>query len=363
MDRELPLVPTIIFLASIVFCIGLYMQRISAFSIPVVGQMFYQSGSLHALFGNQVLDLKQDRVRLSLDELNIDRHVGQLGVDHNGNLFVNKGGQSTSLIHKWKRFNRQKDSEPNGSEGSLLNCDSLNSCQPWGDASLSFDTAWSMFNTGDGQYLIADTARHRMHLVAPSGNVLHTLEGFNFPNHVFQYQESDWVVNTNGNNLIELTINGGALARTGNTISLRGYAGVPDDYKFPSMAFSTHVDGESSLVVLTHPNGMNRGKIFQLRGESASPLLAQLNDISTIELHENILYAADYETHALWSTNLITGETSRLDRNAFDHALQNSKTVADREFKYFIAYASIIMTVGFLALFHSLFKSKPAVDR
>lgn len=354
MNRELPVIPSLIFIASLIICIAIYMQRVTTFSVPLVGQFFKHSSSISLLFGNRVLSLNDGVKPYTLERVGVHNHVGQLGVGEDGSLFVNIGGQSASLKQKWDRFKRLKENNPKGGKSSVLKCIDIDRCQSWGESTLQFDTAWSMFSIGEGLFIVNDTARHQVHLVNQDGKILDTQKGFHFPNHVFQRADSNWVVNTNTNSFIEVAESHGSLERTGEEIKLVDYKGIPNSYRFPSIAYSAK---DKSVIVLTHPNGMNQGRVFQLNNGRATPLFEELNDITSIFVDGNVVYAADYETNTLWQLDLTDGFPSQLVNSDYSYALTSEQAAASESWWAFIKLATFIIFLGGMALVYAIAKS------
>jgi len=355
MNRDLPLIPSLVFIASLIICIALYMQRVALFSVPSVGQFLERNGEVHVLFKNQLINLEDEFDNVSLATHGIKNHVGQVGLADDGALFINTAGQWTSLLHKWRRFQRQQEPSAKHGKSSLLSCDSDLECQPWGDEAFHFNGAWSMFDAGQGRYLINDIERHRVHLADADGRLLDTLRGFRFPNQLFLMNNSFWLVNTNTNSFIELEISDDALKRSGSEIDLGTYSGIPSLYKFPSSAYS--VD-RARLLALIHPNAMNYGRVFELNGGSAKRLFADLNDITAIYFNREIVFVADYETHTLWRQKINGGEPELVNSESYLAALETARSVARSHWADFIVLVSVIFGVGIIALVIALAKSK-----
>jgi hypothetical protein len=193
-------------------------------------------------------------------------------------------------------------------------------------------------------------------LVDKNGKVLDTLEDFFFPNHIFRYQGSSWLVNTNTNSFIELDIGDGVIKRSGKSINVKQFKGLPKGYRFPSIAYS---NDEESIVTLVHPRTMNRGKVFWLNDGDAIQEFEHLNDITAIFLNKDTLYAADYETHTIWYKNLETGQQSKIVNNNYQQALDRIKEAADAAWNQYIIDALIWLGFGLLALAFAIVKSTP----
>ena len=225
MNRDLPKLPSFVFILSILLCIVMYMHRVEQLSLPVVSQFIETSEQTKLVFGDKLIGLNPQGSTSTLNDIGVSNHTGLIGVSRNREqLFINTGGQDTTIIQNVRRFLRIEESAAKGKLSSLLACDSGLSCTPWGADVLNFDSTWSLHQTANGQFIIADTARHQLHLINSQGEHLDVLRGFNFPNHVFEYNSSPWVVDTNTNSLIELDTSDSQLEKTGASIRLADYA-------------------------------------------------------------------------------------------------------------------------------------------
>jgi len=357
MNRDLSLIPTLLFLASIVIVILMYAQRAGTFYLPPVGQIFEQSGEVRFLFKNEVLSLDEEKFFLDLDKYGVEIHQGQLGIAYNGDVFVNTFGQSSSLLQNLLQYYRVKEKQASGDGSSLLKCTQEQECMPWGSSTLRFDRAWSMFEVGRQHFVINDTSRHQLHLVDSDGQVLDTLDNFLFPNHLFEHQGSRWVVNTNTNSFIELDISQQSIKRSGKSIDLRLFEGIPKEYRFPTIAYSSEND---RMVVLTHTRELNQGKVFWLDDAQATPVFENLNDITALFLNESELYVADYETQSIWKKDLTTGGIEKLDNKNYRQAIEKAKQVNDFAWTSFLLEGATVLGVGLLALLFAILKSTPS---
>jgi len=140
MDKDLPLIPTLIFLTSLVGSILVYMNNVQRLQPPLISQIFSDSrGNVWTLYKNQIMPIEHAYydslvTGYSLDKQEISHHVGQVIPLSSDELIVNRGGQETSLIHKIARFLRKKEKKSRVKNSSLMKCDlALVECASWGE--------------------------------------------------------------------------------------------------------------------------------------------------------------------------------------------------------------------------------------
>ena len=356
MNRDLPLIPVFIFLGCFILSIVIYANRTNLFVVPPVVQIFEQQGQIKYLFKNKISDIHSDREYLDMSNYGIDIHQGQVGVIKGGGLIVNQGGQSNSLLKKIAQYLRLEEGKAQSGKSSLLLCEPNLECRQWGDLSLQFDRAWSMFEVEQG-FVVNDIARHKLHLVNNEGKVLDVEDGFRFPNHLLEYQGTIWVVNTNTNSLIELDILDDQIKRTGKSIRLRQYKGITSSHRFPSIAYS--IPGADELILLTHTSQMNQGQVFRVKDGEATRLFSELKDITSLHVNDETIYVADFNSKTFWQYDYLTGQNSQLENASFDIALEQAKSENDQEWSRFVRDVLMIMSVGVLALVLAVTMSKP----
>ena len=335
------------------------MQRVNEFQSPPLGQIFEHAGEVRLLYKNEVIGLHDEQVMLNLSEYGVSNHTGQLGVSNGGTIFANTRGQSTSLLSKWKTFRRKKESASKGGGKSLLKCSLNQKCLPWGNSVFQFDRAWSMFDLGNSRFIINDTSRHQIYLSNEDGDVLDKLDNFYFPNHLLDYQGSNWIVNTNTNSLIEIDVADDELTRTGKSIVLKEFSGIPRSYRFPSIAYAN----DDTIFALIHTSSMNQGKVFWLNNGIATRQFEHLNDITSLFLNDDTLYVSDYETHTIWSKDLVTGQEVEIVNEAYQQSLKRTQKNANSEWKKYIFHAFLCLGFGVFSLIYAVLKSSPTSAR
>lgn len=358
MDRDLPLVPTIIFIASLIIAIALYMQASPKLHRPPVSQFILNDANgLQVLFKNRLVSLENDSLDRVLSEYGISQHVGRILLLDGGDLVLNAAGQNTSLLHKWRSFKRKTELKAKGGT-SLLHCDSqFLECNAWGDDALHFDTPWSGLSITNDRHVILDTSRHQVYLLNENGDLLDTLKGFKFPNHATLIGGDIWVVDTNHNTLVPLKIEDSRLIRSHEALYLNDFIGINYEHLYPSMAYKV----DDAWFVLIHANGMDRGRVYRLEDGKATQLFQRQKDISSLYFSGGKLFVATYSDHSLWSMSLDSGDVQRIQSNSFENSiLAVDKEIRSHRIKFYLQ-AGAVIAIGFLALIFSLRKSTPSV--
>ena len=158
-DRNLPLIPTLVFLGILISGILIYIVSIDQLAPPVVSQLLTDSdGEIRAVVKNQIVRITGPSSNtnddlLSLQKHGIKNHIGLLVPMKNGEWIVNRGGQSRSLTTMIRRYFRTADPDPvSEATGDLLHCTaSFESCRPWGSSQFKFETAWNGIELTDGK--------------------------------------------------------------------------------------------------------------------------------------------------------------------------------------------------------------------
>lgn len=364
MDRDLPLIPTFIFIASLLGCLWVYMSTTPNILPRPVAQITQDSSKQNwALYRQWLIPIGStaDTIEpLSMQAWGINDHLGQVIPLQYGGWIINSGGQNTSLWHNIKRFLRLRENDNQSDSGSLLKCDQqLFECHPWGDPKLHFNTAWSGIELANRRLLINDTARHQVHLVSEQGSVLSTLDKFYFPNHVALAQGHYWVVDTNRNRLAKLSIQTDQLALSGETIDLAGYEDINPLLEFPSIA---EYDGVHWWV-LSNDNGMANGYIYRLKDQRAQRFSTATKDPTAFMLDDNLLLVADFKTQKIRQINLQNKRQETLQLPALEEKIEQTKQAIAKAKQSMWSTIFIILGIGFAALIFAIVRSKPAKQR
>lgn len=357
MDRDLPLKPTLAFLACLLLAVVVYIYYAPLTVKPPIGQIYTDAHSrVWVMEKNRLISLEADGVGLpqsiSLSQHGIDQHIGQLIPLRSGKFIINAQGQSTSIAHHVKRFRRIAESESTAEAGSLLKCDAtFVNCTPWGEKRLFFDVAWSGLELSTGQIILNDTARHRVLLLSADGDILSEAEGFKFPNHAVEDDDKVWIVDTNNYRLVALKINHRQLLKTGEEIDLLDYKGIQPDHNWPSLAA---LDQQHNWWVMINDINMAHPTVYRLNADkTTTPFGTQLNDASFMLLHNGQVYISQYPENVVWtfrqSDHTSTGKTiSNTELTATKHEIQNEISANNREMWLIIA-AIAVLGLGLLA--------------
>ena len=357
MDRELPVIPTTVFIASIVLAIFFFMYSVPLIShTPVTQLLTDKSDQSWVVFKNQIIPLESDKDPLSMEHLDIDYHVGKVIPLQNSGWIINGAKHNIGLLSGINKFLRLNEPENDGESGSLLKCDHhLRSCKPWGDKQLHFKTSWRGLELADGRFIISDVTRHQVHLVAQDGQLLDTLGGFRFPNHVEEVEGKYWVVDTNRAKLVELAItDDNTLQRTEETENLAAYSEIKDKHLFPSLAFRD----QQNWWALIHDNNMSDAGIYRVSSEGVTQFGSRLADPTTFLKKDQALLVADYETRSINTIDTDTKQTSKLNIPALEQLRVIDNESVDTETRNMWLIMAGIVTSGIAFLVLALFRSK-----
>lgn len=357
MDRELPVIPTTVFIVSIVLAIIFFMYSVPLIShTPVTQLLTDKSDQSWVVFKNQIIPLESDKAALSMEHLDIDHHVGKVISLQDGGWIINGAKHDPGLLSGIRKFLRLNEPENNGEPGSLLKCDqNLRSCKPWGDKQLHFETSWNGLELADGRLIINDVTRHKVHLVAQNGQLLHTLEGFRFPNHVEEAGGKYWIVDTNRAKLVELEITDeNELQRTEETENLAAYSEIKEKHLFPSLAFRD----QQNWWTLIHDNNMSYAGIYRISSEVATQFGSGLADPTTFLKKDQTLFVADYEERSISTIDIDSKQTANLNIPALEQLrVIDNESVDAETINMWLIMAGII-TSGIAFLVFALSRSK-----
>jgi len=368
MDRELPLFPSLLIIACLLLGIGQYMYRVPEFTSALIGQLIEDyDGNLWTLHRNRLIVVKSattiDPATLSLESYNVQNHVGQLIALRGGGWIINVGGQTTSLLHKISRFLRIVEN-PSTGQSTLLKCDRfLSSCSAWGDPALSFHTAWSGLELSNGNFVINDTARHKVHYVSLSGSIINTLTSYEFPNHVIEKGQQVWVTDTNNNRLVSHIRNQNSLKKTEQTIGLLEFKNINKSHRFPSVSRYT----EGRWWALSNDHTMANAGIYRLDNKTAYRYAESLEDPTDFIIYKNQLFVANYDKDidqvSIWQQNLSNRQLKQTILPELKRSLEAEKvSIKEAKKKLYINF-SILGLIAFLSLFFALRASKPVSEK
>lgn len=366
MDRDLPLKPTLAFLACFILAIIVYAYFAPLTVKPPIGQLYKDSNHrIWVMEKNYLVALLSEEAgvpkQISLAQHGINQHIGQLIPLQSGEYLINSQGQTTSITHHIKRFLRLEESENTTTEGSLLKCEAtFVHCEPWGESRLFFNVAWSGLELSTGLIILNDTTRHRVLLLSPGGKILSEMGGFKFPNHAVEDGDNVWIVDTNHNRLVALSINNQQLSKTGEVIHLSDYQGIQRQHNWPSVAA---LDAQKNWWVMINDSGMAHPGVYRLNvDKTVTQYGRQLEDASFMLLDDKHVYISQYPENVVWafSQDMEDGEGKAINNTeltAVNYEVQHEISANKRTMWLIIA---AIATVGIALLAYAIKGSSPA---
>ncbi len=359
MNRDLPIIPTTAFIASIILAIAYFMYSVPLIShTPVTQLLTDQSNQSWVVYKNQIIPLESGKEPISMEPLGIDFHVGKVVALKDGGWLINSARHDVGLLSSIKKFLRLDEPENEGEAGSLLKCDhDLMRCKAWGAKRLHFVSPWRGLELANGRFIINDVTRHKVHLVSQNGERLDTLAGFRFPNHVEKVDDNYWIVDTNRFNLVELEItHENTLKRTELTENLAAYPEIQKKHQFPSLAYRD----QQNWWTLIHDNNMSYAGIYRISPEGIEQFGSGIVDPTTFLKIDQALVVADYETRSILKVDIDTQQTAKLNIPILETLrLQDDKDVATETKNMWLIMAGIV-TAGIAFLCFALFRSKPS---
>lgn len=361
MDRDLPLKPTLFFLACLILAIGTFLYFSPATMVPPIGQIFKTNdGAVIALEKDKLINLSESNDVTDLSPYVNGAHVGQIIPLASGELIINARGQSQNIWINMKRLFRASDTSGQPLT-SLLKCDSqINRCQSWGSDGLVFNMGWSGLALKNGQIIINDSSRHRVLLLSAEGNLLSELDGFKFPNHAVEVDKNIWIVDTNHHQLVELSVEGSELLRTGTTIKLRDYSGIKYSHDWPSIAY---LDAEQHWWVMMNDSGMAYPGIYRLNADKTTTQIAsEIEDATTMLVDGDQLYIAEYPDNAIWQFDIQTLSGTQLNNADLQQVNNIAEKQAGRQKLIMWSVVGVLILAGVSGLFFAIKGSTPVAN-
>ena len=373
MDRDIPLVPTLIFLVFILNAIYSYTSRIEALSPTPVQQVVQDSeGTIWALFGHSLIDLSDTKPNRTFSQHGFVNHVGQIIPLASGHWILNIGAQGQYVKKALERSTLEDNAEHQGS-GSLLKCSSdLTQCVAWGEAELQFERAFDGVELSDGRILIVKAEQKRIFLLNSAGFILSEVQGEELWFGVNQTSTGIWFgLNTDRRELVELNIDK-------NTITV---ANMPFDF----MNLNGDVDKITNPSKTVEYNGTfwtldfvaidnERSKL-----ENAERLLEMTPSLLSIDISSNTVRRFPYDLRAdaeieriddaIYFSDFGKYEIKRFDlasktldlsggKNLYDAFQEDEKRVKEEKESLYKSL-SINGLAAFLALIWLIVKSTP----
>ena len=317
-DRNIPLIPSVLFIISLLLALLIFLQNITRIADPFISHITEDANGQvwgaysHYLLPITVPEQKKKQTPVSFENWGIERHAGFPVPLKNGDWLINRDGQHLSLWQNILRYLRITNNIPKtATTGSLLRCNaSFTDCRPWGDKTLSLNDSWGGLELADGRLIINDISRHKIHLVEASGKVIDTLGGFRFPNHTEARNREYWVVDTNRNRLKALIIKQDTLTLSGEEILFNEYDGIAPQHQFPSIALT---GPDNDWLLMTHNAAMAKAGIYRLTNDKkAERLGTEIPDPVTIYRQGQTVWTANFTDNQLYQIDLKTGTTTQL---------------------------------------------------
>jgi len=170
MDRNLPIVPTIVFIALLIGLVLFYAIRSTHLLDFPIQQISQDSqGNLWAVLETDLIQLDQPEQIISFAAKGVKSHVGQMVPMNDGGWLINRGAQESFLARSVRRAG-ERDETLYQNKSSLLQCNSrLTECMPWGETALQFERAFDGVALSNGKYLLFNPVKNKAYLVSESG--------------------------------------------------------------------------------------------------------------------------------------------------------------------------------------------------
>ena len=363
-DRKLPPAPTAVFFVLGLLALGLYIFDIHKLLPPVPSQIFtLDNDTVWVLMDGEIIPILQSKEDAAVDTISlakhgIYRHVGPVLRLKSGEWIVNSEGQEMTFYQSLRRYAR--GTEPTAAEKyqGLLKCDSeLAVCRIWSDEELVFEIAWNGIERNDGSLIIADTARHVVHLVSQHGTTLDTVDGFRFPNQVVAHNGTYWVVDTNHNKLSGLHVVDEQLKYRQEFIRLGDFDGIAEEHQFPSRA--ALVNG--TWWIMSNDIDMANAGIYKLDlvSKTAFRVATEIDDPVDMVLQEDRMLISSYRTADIWSIDTESNIASKIRPVKLASAFMNAEEEhrkATRQSYLQIAFVALLAAV---ALIYAVIRSNP----
>ncbi len=358
MDRNLPLKPTLAFLACLILMLGVFLYFVPRIAkLPIDQLLETHDGQVLALGGEQLIAVT-GKADIALSEHVTQRHIGQLIPLASGGFIVNSQPQSQNIWINIKRLLRLQERQY--SDSSLIKCDAqMHHCQSWGQGGLTFKMGWSGLELANQQIIINDSARHRVLLLSENGKILNELDGFFFPNHAVAVNNHVWIVDTNHKELIELSIENDKLVRTGKIIALSDYRGIDARHAWPSIAY---LDQNDKWWVMINDDAMAHPGIYRLNDDKTVTRIAKgIDDATAMLLTDSQLYLSNYPDNTLWQFDINSLSGGKITPTSLAALNRDFEQKADAIARQLYLLLAILGTVALGFLIYAIKGSKPVV--
>ena len=329
MNRNLALIPTVLFFVFVFNAIFLYVVNINKIAPAVVQQVVAdETGTIWALVNDNLVDLSDALENRSFSHHGFDFHVGQVIALESGEWILNVGAQRNYV---WNAIQRSldKDDAAYQATGSLLKCgaDLLN-CEPWGEAGLQFERAFDGLELRDGRLLLFKPAQKKVFLVDQKGFIQSQIKDQEFWFGVTEFSENTWIgLDTNKGDLVQINLDNDQITASDFDISLMSLSGdvssINSSSKIINYKNSIWVLGRLGVDTESKPKDiseiaeqLNPAPIFvqiDLDTHRATRLPFSFEADAEVERIGDKLYFSDFDKQEIKQFDLITQTMDLVD--------------------------------------------------
>lgn len=353
MNRNLPLIPTGIFLACVIAAVVTAMYWAEK-TTDVTNQQVVQSpnGQIFVLHGLDLANVESNDASLSFEQQGLRNHVGQAIPLSTGEWLINKGDQNFFGPRAIIRIFDPSD-KTEAKESSLLKCDSsINNCTSWGEEELYFPRSFDGIELENGNFLLIKANRDKVFLVSHSGELIDTVTGHQFWHGLFALNEDQYLAqDTKEKTLKVLKIVGKKIQfpelsdkhlSYKNLLNHKNISAKPIFYNnklwFITDGYLKFIDNDSNSITDTE---------------------IEFSKVSDIELINNSLYVSQYNSLDILEINPNTIDSKKIKSDSLKKTIDKYKSSTNKEKKLAWLYTGLWGIPALAALFLALFKSKP----
>lgn len=328
MNRNIPLVPTLIFLLAILSGILFYLSKTEEIVATTIQQVVKSNdGTVWAVMGDTFIDLSSTKDNMTFSQHGFDYHVGQVVPLKSGEWLLNVGAQG-DYVKKAISRSLQESADEHQASGSLLKCSNdLKNCRPWGEVELQFDRAFEGFELENGNILIFKAERKRIFLVDNEGIILDELNNKELWFGINRASTGElFGLQTDADKLVQIIVDGGTLKVQEMGISF-------DDISKVSMP-SKVIEHHRKYWFLGFSVDSDKGKLEQAKDiVKMTPSLFSMDSKSKeLRKHEYSFYAgAELERigDEIYFSDFDKYEIKKFDLNSHKMSLVQSAELAE----------------------------------
>ena len=378
MNKEIPLIPALVFLVLIFNAIYLYTSRVESLSPISIQQISAdRDGNVWGLFGDRLIDLSDTQPSRSFSPHGFDNHVGQVVPLSTGEWLLNFGAQGNYLASGIARTVRKADSEYQASS-SLLRCSAdLLQCEPWGEAELQFERGFEGLELSNSSLLLFKAEQGRIFFVSENGIILNQIKNEEMWFGANQVSANEWLgLNTAYQQLIGFKLSDDELSLTEVSVDLKNLNGEIKKIINPSkvvvheghlwlLGFFPDKEGADKLELAERLVNQTKSLVsIDLITKVAKRLPYDLTADAELELLDNSIYFTEFGKHEIKRFDLV-GETMQLveSDNMLAAYREDSErlTVEKKEFYKLLGINALFGIGAFIWLLTGL--KSPKLDR